>query len=73
MAMWRGILRVIPACRQSGSQHEVGLSYCRDGTLEATGGGLQGGVAIGGLQLTPDEVAAEVDGQRLKGSWCLHR
>ncbi|GAB4816461.1 hypothetical protein N2152v2_003507 [Parachlorella kessleri] len=57
---------------QSGSQHEVGLSYCRDGTLEATGEGLQGAVAIGGLHLTPDEVAAEVNGQRLKGSWCLH-
>ena len=62
-----GSLRVTPtAAAPDGSGGHGG-----GGSGSGSSGGGQA-TTVAGLELGPDWVAAEVDGQRLRASWCLH-
>ncbi|PSC74742.1 Methylcrotonoyl-carboxylase subunit mitochondrial [Micractinium conductrix] len=69
---------------KSGGEHELTVACQPDGTLlvsgahdSSSGGGGGGGggprpLVVSGVELSGDSVSAEVDGQRLTASWCLH-
>lgn len=54
------------------------VADCEDASLlvspaAALDGGGAAPLAVSGVELRGDAISAEVDGQRLSASWCLHR
>lgn len=53
----------------SGSEHELAVSRSRDGSMQVSSATS---VAVTGVELGEDSVCAEVGGQRMAATWCLH-
>lgn len=52
------------------AQHELAVSRSRDGSMQVSSATS---VAVTGVELGEDSVCAEVGGQRMAATWCLHR
>jgi hypothetical protein len=63
---------------RSGADHELTITRGRSGSLLVSGAAKGSSdavpqLAVTGVEVGQDRVAAEVGGERLAGSWCLHR